>query len=193
MAQDTSFKRNLKRILELIGLQEAVDEEEQKASRPNRVYNASYEQERFTPARPNPGPGNVPPRERRQPNPAPNRSNDMGRKPFGAQSAKKRPQNSVAVRREPARDDMPIGSGTMVYYMHSLSECSNVIRDLIRGYSILLNLEEADTAQMQRIVDTLAGATFALGAVIRKVSERTYIIAPKNVNVMTSDRFERRY
>ena len=88
---------------------------------------------------------------------------------------------------------MPIGSGTMVYYMHSLSECSNVIRDLIRGYSILLNLEETDTQQMQRIVDTLAGATFALGAVIRKVSERTYIIAPKNVNVMTSDRFERRY
>ena len=184
MAQDTSFKRNLKRVLELIGLQEAVDEEEQMASRPNRVYNASYEQERFTPARPNRAPGNVPPREKRKPSPSADRNRDF---------ARKRPQSSVSVRREPNPNDMPASTGTMVYYMHSLSECSNVIRDLIRGYSILLNLEEADTAQMQRIVDTLAGATFALGAVIRKVSERTYIIAPKNVNVMTSDRFERRY
>ena len=192
MAQDTTFKRNLKRVLELIGLQEAADEEEQLASRPNRVYNASYEQERYTPARPNPASGNVPPREVRKSNPA-GRSRDAGRNAFGAQNAKRRPQSSVSVRREPNPNDMPTGSGTMVYYMHSLSECSNVIRDLIRGYSILLNLEEADTAQMQRIVDTLAGATFALGAVIRKVSERTYIIAPKNVNVMTSDRYERRY
>ncbi len=193
MAQDTTFKRNLKRVLELIGLQEAADEEEQMASRPNRVYNTSYEQERYTPARPNHASGNVPPREKRKPNPAAGRNRDAGRNAFGAQSAKKRPQSHVSVRREPNPNDMPIGSGTMVYYMHSLSECSNVIRDLIRGYSILLNLEEADTAQMQRIVDTLAGATFALGAVIRKVSERTYIIAPKNVNVMTSDRYERRY
>ncbi|MBQ5770601.1 MAG: cell division protein SepF [Clostridia bacterium] len=193
MAQDTTFKRNLKRVLELIGLQEAVDEEQQMASRPNRVYNASYEQERFTPARPNPASRGGVPRERRQANPAGGRSRETGRNAYGEQNAKRRAKSNVAVRREPNPGEMPIGSGTMVYYMHSLSECSNVIRDLIRGYSILLNLEEADTAQMQRIVDTLAGATFALGAVIRKVSERTYIIAPKNVNVMTSDRFERRY
>ncbi|MBR3928570.1 MAG: cell division protein SepF [Clostridia bacterium] len=193
MAQDTTFKRNLKRILELIGLQEATDEEEQMAARPNRVYNASYEQERFTPARPSNALNGAAPRERRQPNPMNGRRSDVGRNSFGVQDAKRRPQNNVAHRREPNPNEMPIGSGTMVYYMHSLSECSNVIRDLIRGYSILLNLEEADTAQMQRIIDTLAGATFALGAVIRKVSERTYIIAPKNVNVMTSDRFERRY
>lgn len=192
MAQDTTFKRNLKRILELIGFQEAEDEEQQMASRPNRVYNASYEQERFTPAGRNSGAGNAAARERRQPNPAGDRNRNSARNTFGAQNARKRPANSMPARRDP-QSDMPVGSGTMVYYMHSLSECSNVIRDLIRGYSILLNLEEADTAQMQRIVDTLAGAAFALGAVIRKVSERTYIIAPKNVNVMTSDRFERRY
>ena len=193
MAQDTTFKRNLKRVLEMIGLKEAVDEEEQMASRPNRVYNASYEQERFTPARSNPASRNVPPREKRRPNPSADRNRDVGKNAFGVQNARRRPHGNVSVRREPNPNEMPIGSGTMVYYMHSLSECSNVIRDLIRGYSILLNLEEADTAQMQRIIDTLAGATFALGAVIRKVSERTYIIAPKNVNVMTSDRFERRY
>lgn len=187
MAQDTTLKRNLKKVLELIGLKEAVDEEQEMASRPNRVYNTAYEEERFTPARRISG-GNE---QTRTGAPGARSREPRGYAP-GAQSAKKRPVNSVSVRSH-AGSEMPAGTGTMVYYMHSLSECSNVIRDLIRGYSILLNLEEADTAQMQRIVDTLAGATFALGAVIRKVSERTYIIAPKNVNVMTSDRFERRY
>ncbi len=187
MAQDTTLKRNLKKVLELIGLKEATDEEQEMASRPNRVYNTSYEEERFTPAKRNVSGNNAV-----RPGAAAARGRDMRGYAPGAQGARRKTQGAVAVRRN-MDSEMPAGTGTMVYYMHALSECSNVIRDLIRGYSILLNLEEADTAQMQRIVDTLAGATFALGAVIRKVSERTYIIAPKNVNVMTSDRFERRY
>lgn len=188
MAQDTSLKRNLKKVLEFIGLKEAPDEEMEMAARPNRVYNPSYEEERFTPAR-----RNAPQEQqaRRQPQSGA-RARDERQTRQRNENNRRRAASNVSVR-ERSASDMPIGSGTMVYYMHSLSECSNVIRDLIRGYSILLNLEETDTAQMQRIVDTLAGATFALGAVIRKVSERTYIIAPKNVNVMTSDRFERRY
>ncbi|MBE5791056.1 MAG: cell division protein SepF [Clostridia bacterium] len=186
MAQDMSLKRNLKKILEMIGIKEAADEEQEMASRPSRVSNASYEEERFTPAKRNPAANNA----ARSHAPA---VRDQGRGyASGAQGARRKAPSGVSVRR-PVDSEMPTGTGTMVYYMHALSECSNVIRDLIRGYSILLNLEEADTAQMQRIVDTLAGATFALGAVIRKVSERTYIIAPKNVNIMTSDRFERRY
>ena len=186
MAQDMSLKRNLKKILEMIGIKEAADEEQEMASRPNRVYNTSYDEERFTPAKRN---ANV----HAAPAPASPAVRGQGRGYApGAQGARRKAPAGVSVRRS-AESEMPAGTGTMVYYMHALSECSNVIRDLIRGYSILLNLEEADTAQMQRIVDTLAGATFALGAVIRKVSERTYIIAPKNVNVMTSDRFERRY
>lgn len=188
MAQDTTLKRNLKKVLEFIGLKEATDEEMEMASRPNRVYNTAYEEERFTPQRNAQYHGDA---RVRRPG-AENRAREERRERPAPKSAPRRPASNVSVRRESA-GDMPIGSGTMVYYMHSLSECSNVIRDLIRGYSILLNLEETDTQQMQRIVDTLAGATFALGAVIRKVSERTYIIAPKNVNVMTSDRFERRY
>ncbi len=187
MAQDMSLKRNLKKILEMIGIKEAADEEQEMASRPNRVYNTAYEEERFTPAQRNANVNSA----ARHVAPAVRGRDTRGYAP-GAQSARKRAPSGVSVRRS-VDSEMPAGTGTMVYYMHSLSECSNVIRDLIRGYSILLNLEEADTAQMQRIVDTLAGATFALGAVIRKVSERTYIIAPKNVNVMTSDRFERRY
>ena len=187
MAQDTALKRNLKKVLEMIGLKEAPDEEQEMASRPNRVYNAAYEEERFTPARRNASENNT-----ARPGPSAARGRDMRGYASGSQGARRKVESGVSVRRT-SGSEMPAGTGTMVYYMHSLSECSNVIRDLIRGYSILLNLEETDTAQMQRIVDTLAGATFALGAVIRKVSERTYIIAPKNVNVMTSDRFERRY
>ena len=191
MAQN---KLNLKRILEFIGLTEANDEE-QNVSRVSRVNNTAYEEERFTPAKKTPASSfgaKTAAETHARPAPASRVRRDEGaarRQPGRARNAGR---DMTAPRPEQKRD-VPAGTGTMVYYMHALNECSNVIRDLLSGYSILLNLEETDSAQMQRIVDTLAGASFALGAVIRKVSEKTYIIAPRNVNVMTSDRYERRY
>lgn len=192
MAQKS--KLNLKKILEYIGFVEEVDDEAS-VSRPSRVSSAAYEEERFTPAKkPAPAAGTAGARHagsERAKRPA---HDARARRETPGRSARPRSTGrEVAARTAPAGRDMPAGTSTMVYYMHSLNECSNVIRDLIGGYSILLNLEETDSAQMQRIVDTLAGASFALGAVIRKVSEKTYIIAPRNVNVMTSDRYERRY
>lgn len=82
---------------------------------------------------------------------------------------------------------------TIVYYLHSLSECSGVIEDLIGGNSVLLNLEETDMQLMQRVVDTLAGAAFALHAKIRKVSEKMYLIAPENVEVNMTSSVNRHY
>ena len=82
---------------------------------------------------------------------------------------------------------------TIVYYLHSLSECSGVIEDLIGGNSVLLNLEETDMQLMQRVVDTLAGAAFALHAKIRKVSEKMYLIAPENVEVNMTSSVSRHY
>lgn len=190
MAQKS--KLNLKKILEYIGFVEEVDEE-QNVSRPSRVSNPSYEEERFTPAKKQPHAAGGARRAHAEHAGRPAQESRPRREAPAGSARTRSAGREVAPRPAPAGRDMPTGTSTMVYYMHSLNECSNVIRDLIGGYSILLNLEETDSAQMQRIVDTLAGASFALGAVIRKVSEKTYIIAPRNVNVMTSDRYERRY
>ncbi len=82
---------------------------------------------------------------------------------------------------------------TIVYYVSSLSECAGVIRDIIAGTSVVINFDDTDDRMSQRIIDTLAGAAFALNAKVRKITDSTYLIAPKNVNVNTSRHIERRY
>lgn len=89
------------------------------------------------------------------------------------------PQNEAPVResRSSARQR------TVMYSIRALEDCCDVIDNLILNNTVLLNMEELDNTVMQRSVDTLSGAVFALHATIRKVSERTYLIAPMNVEV----------
>jgi Uncharacterized protein conserved in bacteria len=92
------------------------------------------------------------------------------------------------------RQDQPVPRpDTMVYYLSSLSECATVIRDIIAGTSALVNFDDTDDRLSQRILDTLAGAAFALNAKVRKITDNTYLIAPENVKVNMSRHVERRY
>lgn len=106
--------------------------------------------------------------------------------------ANRRERDNGALRRATNRD-MRVAPSTIVYYMHSLEECSDVINSLISNKSVLLNFEEMDGATMQRTVDTLSGATFALRAKLRKVAEKMYLIVPENVQVNMTRSVERRY
>lgn len=82
---------------------------------------------------------------------------------------------------------------TVIYYLHSLEECRGVINDLIDNKTVLLNLEEMDERLIQRGIDMLSGAAFALNATLRKASDRTYLIAPISVEVALTNDVERRY
>ncbi len=82
---------------------------------------------------------------------------------------------------------------TVIYYLHTLEECRDVITDLIDGKTVLLNLEEMDEKTIQRGIDTLCGAAFALNATLRKASDKTYLIAPNNVEVAMTNEAERRF
>jgi FtsZ-interacting cell division protein YlmF len=75
---------------------------------------------------------------------------------------------------------------TVIYYLRQLEECRDVINDLLDNRSVLLNLEDMDERNMQRCIDTMCGAAFALGASLRKASDKTYLIAPKSVKVAST-------
>ncbi len=183
-------KSGLSKILEFIGL---VDESEAEAKpRPSSGYSESaYDEPRYTPRARATAPDRSGERryssERRRPDDAAGAAYSR-RDPYSdatySQSAGLPAVSTRAVKTSP---------GTMVYYLRSLSECGDVIEDLIYGKSVLLNLEETDAVLTQRIVDTLAGATFALRAKIRKISEKMYLIAPENVEVNMTRSVERRY
>ena len=82
---------------------------------------------------------------------------------------------------------------TVMFALHNLEDCCDVIDNLIMNNTVVLTMDHLDDKLMQRAVDTLSGAVFALHATIRKASERTYLIAPMTVEVNetydTDDRF----
>ena len=104
---------------------------------------------------------------------------------------------------EPARDSENLpqvrGQGrdtrsrTVMYSLHALTDCPEVIDNLIRNNTVILTMEDLDETTRQRSVDTLSGAVFALHATIRKASQNTYLIAPQSVEVNDSYEMDRRY
>lgn len=76
---------------------------------------------------------------------------------------------------------------TVMFALHSLEDCCDVIDNLIMNNTVILTLDDLEPKLMQRAVDTLSGAVFALHATIRKASDRTYLIAPNSVEVNEND------
>ena len=76
-------------------------------------------------------------------------------------------------------------SRTVMYSLHSLEDCCEVIDQLIANNTVVLSMDDLDGHLMQRAVDTLSGAVFALHASIRKASQsgKTYLLAPNSVDV----------
>ena len=84
-------------------------------------------------------------------------------------------------------------SKTVMYSLHSLEDCCEVIDQLIANNTVVLTMDELDGRLLQRAVDTLSGAVFALHANIRKASDKTYLIAPMSVEVNEAYDFDRRF
>ena len=84
-------------------------------------------------------------------------------------------------------------SRTVMYSLHSLEDCCEVIDQLIANNTVVLTMDELDGHLLQRAVDTLSGAVFALHASIRKASDRTYLVAPMSVEVNDAYDMDRRF
>ena len=82
-------------------------------------------------------------------------------------------------------------SRTVMYSLHSLEDCCEVIDQLIANNTVVLTMDELDGRLLQRAVDTLSGAVFALHASIRKASDKTYLVAPMSVEVNDAFDMER--
>ena len=103
-------------------------------------------------------------------------------------------QNTAVAAVAPAPRSVPATSArTVMFSIISLEECCDVIDSLISGNIVLLTLDVLDPKLTQRAVDTLSGAVFALHATIRKASDKTYLIAPRTVEVNETYDVERRF
>ena len=70
---------------------------------------------------------------------------------------------------------------TVIHYLREMSDCKDIIDDLLDDKQVILNIEDTDESVKQRAIDTIYGASYALGAKLRRASRATYIIAPSSV------------
>lgn len=101
---------------------------------------------------------------------------------FNEETALQRPTRGAGARQR-----------TVMFSLHSLEDCCDVIDNLILNNTVVLTMDDLDAKLMQRAVDTLSGAVFALHATIRKASDRTYLIAPSGVEVNETYDTDRRF
>ena len=71
--------------------------------------------------------------------------------------------------------------------VRQIEESREIIKYLLRGQSILLNLENIDPKDCGRVVDLLSGAAFALQGRMIKVAHLSYLLAPENVEIIEED------
>ena len=60
---------------------------------------------------------------------------------------------------------------------------------LINRKTVVLNLEETNKETARRLIDFLAGVAYALQGQIERVSERTFVVTPSNIEI-TSDQLK---
>jgi len=74
-----------------------------------------------------------------------------------------------------------------IVVVHQIEECREIIKCLLRGESVLLNLEDIDQKDCARVVDLLSGAAFALQGRMLKVAHLAYLLAPESVEVINGE------
>lgn len=77
----------------------------------------------------------------------------------------------------------PPRSRTVMLALQELTDCCDVIDNLIMNNTVVLTMDDMDPELMQRAIDTLSGAVFALHATFRRASEHTFLLAPAGVEV----------
>ena len=65
----------------------------------------------------------------------------------------------------------------------TIEQTLSAIDYLVAGRTVLLNLEDIDKALYNRIIDFMSGASYALGLTIKKATNNSFFIAPREVDV----------
>lgn len=75
-------------------------------------------------------------------------------------------------------------TGTIIFSVRRKDDTTQIINYLIDGLNVILNFEEMDDAQCQRVLDMVSGASFALRGSIERISRRNYLVAPTGVEIV---------
>ncbi len=78
-------------------------------------------------------------------------------------------------------------ASTIIFCVRRKDDSSQIINYLLSGINVILNFEEVDDAQCQRVLDMVSGAAFALQGTVERISHRNYLVAPTGVEIVRSE------
>lgn len=73
----------------------------------------------------------------------------------------------------------------VIFQPEKFDEAQNICDHLKTKKPIVVNLEDVEKEEAQRIVDFLSGAVYSLDGNIQKISTGIFLIAPHNVDIMS--------
>lgn len=115
----------------------------------------------------------------------------------GKPPQQRQPQQANKVIRLPEREEygepeIPArhtggAASTIIFCVRRKDDSSQIINYLLSGINVILNFEEVDDAQCQRVLDMVSGAAFALQGSVERISHRNYLVAPTGVEIVRSE------
>jgi cell division inhibitor SepF len=113
------------------------------------------------------------------------------REPDLVRARKAAPLRSVAPAPEPAPAAPPQVKIHTVE-ARSYAEAQSIADKFKAGQPVIINLSETDPELAKRLLDFASGLTYGLDGGLQKVSERVFMLTPKNVDVSAADRYRSR-
>lgn len=107
------------------------------------------------------------------------RDSDIQQPAFISHSLKKQqPQNKIVSMHQSSQFKVVVMQPT------KFEEAQDICDHLKNRKPVVINLEDVDKEEAQRIIDFLSGSVFALDGNIQKVSNTIFLVAPSNVDLM---------
>ena len=88
-------------------------------------------------------------------------------------------RNDSSTRSSEKKNNMQI----MVYNPHSYDELPSLVKELNNGAPIIVSFIGVSDEEMQRMLDFLFGASYAIGGYATKIDTLIYVLAPHSVDV----------
>ncbi|WP_049945516.1 cell division protein SepF [Candidatus Stoquefichus massiliensis] len=68
----------------------------------------------------------------------------------------------------------------IIYKLRSYSEAVEVLDQLQAGYRVILDIENVERTEAQRVIDFLCGGIYIINGQIQQINSFTYLCLPKS-------------
>lgn len=100
------------------------------------------------------------------------------------------PDNVVPMPRRERGEEEPLrrtsAAHTVIFSVRRKDDAEEIINNLLEGVNVILNLEGMEDTQVQRVIDMVSGAAYALRGSVERISHRNYLVAPSGASVVRS-------